>query len=108
MGLFPGYFPVGGDPPGTPKVEEFSACSAQCVLLAIMRSLRTSSEPVDGFDSFGKENPRGKDPSYHKGAVLPGDRIAWTDATTYCSRIGMRLPTESEWNMPETEKLRNC
>ena len=39
------------------KVEEFSACNAQCVLLAILRSLGTSSEPVDGFDSFGKGNP---------------------------------------------------
>jgi len=37
------------------------------------------------------------DPSYYKGADLPVDRVGWTDATTYCSRIGMRLPTESEW-----------
>jgi formylglycine-generating enzyme len=37
------------------------------------------------------------DPSYYKGADLPADRVGWTDATTYCSRIGMRLPTESEW-----------
>ncbi len=37
------------------------------------------------------------DPSYYEGADLPADRIGWTDATTYCSRIGMRLPTESEW-----------
>jgi formylglycine-generating enzyme required for sulfatase activity len=36
-------------------------------------------------------------PSYYKGADLPADRVGWTDATTYCSRIGMRLPTESEW-----------
>jgi hypothetical protein len=36
-------------------------------------------------------------PSYYKGANLPADRVGWTDATTYCSRIGMRLPTESEW-----------
>jgi formylglycine-generating enzyme required for sulfatase activity len=36
-------------------------------------------------------------PSYYKGADLPADRVGWTDATTYCNRIGMRLPTESEW-----------
>jgi formylglycine-generating enzyme required for sulfatase activity len=36
-------------------------------------------------------------PSYYRGANLPADRVGWTDATTYCSRIGMRLPTESEW-----------
>jgi formylglycine-generating enzyme required for sulfatase activity len=37
------------------------------------------------------------DPSFYKGADLPADRIGWTDATAYCNRIGMRLPTESEW-----------
>ena len=37
------------------------------------------------------------DPSYYTGADLPADRIGWTDATSYCSRIDMRLPTESEW-----------
>lgn len=36
-------------------------------------------------------------PSHYKGADLPADRVGWTDATAYCSRIGMRLPTESEW-----------
>lgn len=37
------------------------------------------------------------EPSFYKGANLPVDRVGWSDATTYCSRIGMRLPTESEW-----------
>ena len=36
-------------------------------------------------------------PSFYKGADLPADPISWTDATDYFSRIGMRLPTESEW-----------
>jgi len=36
-------------------------------------------------------------PSFYKGVDLPADRVGWTDATAYCSRIGMRLPTESEW-----------
>jgi formylglycine-generating enzyme required for sulfatase activity len=37
------------------------------------------------------------DPSYYHGANLPVDRVGWSDATAYCLRIGMRLPTESEW-----------
>ena len=37
------------------------------------------------------------DPSHYKGADLPADQIGWADARTYCSRVGMRLPTESEW-----------
>lgn len=37
------------------------------------------------------------DPSFYKGTNLPVDRVGWTDATNYCGRVGMRLPTESEW-----------
>jgi formylglycine-generating enzyme required for sulfatase activity len=37
------------------------------------------------------------DPSYYKGPNLPAERVGWADATIYCGRIGMRLPTESEW-----------
>jgi formylglycine-generating enzyme len=37
------------------------------------------------------------DPSYYHGANLPVERVGWSDATAYCSRVGMRLPTESEW-----------
>lgn len=37
------------------------------------------------------------DPSRYKSADRPVDSVNWNDATTYCSRIGMRLPTESEW-----------
>jgi formylglycine-generating enzyme required for sulfatase activity len=36
-------------------------------------------------------------PSYYTGADFPVDRIGWNEAVTYCARIGMRLPTESEW-----------
>ena len=32
-------------------------------------------------------------PSRYKGAPSSVDRVGWNDATTHCSRIGMRLPT---------------
>ena len=37
------------------------------------------------------------EPSYYKGSDLPVERVGWQDAMTYCSRVGMRLPSESEW-----------
>ena len=36
-------------------------------------------------------------PSRYKGANRPVDSVGWDDASTYCRRIGMRLPSESEW-----------
>ncbi|MGH9612268.1 MAG: formylglycine-generating enzyme family protein [Bryobacteraceae bacterium] len=39
----------------------------------------------------------GKDPSRYKGAQRPADQISWYDARAYCQAIGMRLPTEAEW-----------
>ena len=39
----------------------------------------------------------GADPSRYKGPNHPVDSVGWPDATEYCRRIGMRLPTESEW-----------
>jgi len=38
----------------------------------------------------------GADPSRYKGTDRPVDSVGWNDATNYCSRIGMQLPTELE------------
>lgn len=36
-------------------------------------------------------------PSLYKGAKLPVERVSWSMAEAYCHHVGMRLPTESEW-----------
>jgi len=39
----------------------------------------------------------GRIPSYFKGDARPVERVNWFDARDYCARLGLRLPTEWEW-----------
>jgi formylglycine-generating enzyme required for sulfatase activity len=42
----------------------------------------------------------GKNPSYFRdfrGASLPVESVTWSEAQAYCKAVGMRLPTEAEW-----------
>jgi formylglycine-generating enzyme required for sulfatase activity len=36
-------------------------------------------------------------PSRYKGANLPVEQVGWDEARAYCKAVGMRLPTEIEW-----------
>lgn len=36
-------------------------------------------------------------PSHIKGAELPVESVTWTEAQSYCQAVGMRLPTEAEY-----------
>jgi formylglycine-generating enzyme required for sulfatase activity len=39
----------------------------------------------------------GTNPSRYRGPSLPVDQVSWNNAQRYCAAIGMRLPTEAEW-----------
>jgi len=43
------------------------------------------------------ERAMGKNPSALKGSQRPVERVPWHDARGYCERVGMRLPSEAEW-----------
>jgi formylglycine-generating enzyme required for sulfatase activity len=39
----------------------------------------------------------GANPSLYKGPNLPVEQVSWINARRYCEAVGMRLPTEAEW-----------
>ena len=43
------------------------------------------------------ERVMGKNPSHFKGSQRPVEQVSWYDAKGYCERVGMRLPSEAEW-----------
>ena len=39
----------------------------------------------------------GQSPSDFKGGLRPVEQVTWTEASDYCQAVGLRLPTEAQW-----------
>ncbi len=39
----------------------------------------------------------GKNPSHFKGPQRPVESVSWDEAKAYCATVGLRLPTEADW-----------
>ncbi len=62
--------------------------------VTISRGFRIGATPVT---QAAYQRVIGTNPSYFKGPRLPVETVSWDDARKYCSAVGMRLPTEAEW-----------
>jgi formylglycine-generating enzyme required for sulfatase activity len=51
----------------------------------------------NGVTQEAYQKVTGKNPSGFKGTTLPVENINWNEARSFCQAVGMRLPTEAEW-----------
>ncbi|MBL4850056.1 MAG: formylglycine-generating enzyme family protein [Planctomycetes bacterium] len=74
-------------------VDPASQATSQRAALAIPPFLICATECTQA----AWKEVMGTDPSHFKGARRPVEGVSWTDAQSFCTRSGFRLPIEAEW-----------
>ena len=88
--IAPGTFMMGC----SPGDSECSGDEKPAHSVTLTKGFRMGATPVtqEAYQRVMRTNP-----SNFKGAKLPVETVNWTEAQNYCSAVGMRLPTEAEW-----------
>jgi formylglycine-generating enzyme required for sulfatase activity len=88
--ISPGTFQMGC----SPNDPECNGDEKPVHSVAITKDFWMGATPVTQA-AYGKVI--GANPSNFKGDQLPVEMVSWDDAQSYCDAVGMRLPTEAEW-----------
>lgn len=88
--IYPGTFQMGC----SPGDKECSDDEKPAHWVTLTKGFWLGQTPVT---QAAYQRVTGANPSQFKGEQLPVDQVTWGDAISYCSAVGMRLPTEAEW-----------